>query len=244
MTEQFHHELAGAVRRLNAADDTPHTFEELVEITPGFFSAADYVGVSIIEHGRLRTPVASHERLRELDEWQYELGEGPCREAIRQHCTVRVDDLATDPRWPTWGATMVEELGIRSSLNFRLFTRDDDSWGALNVYSRTPHAFSDDDVVHGQVVAAMSAVALARSLSDEQLAMALESRTVIGQATGIIMERYCLDEKRAFDVMRRISSHENVKLRDLAVRVVAERGLPDHALADHPLEGGDGGTRV
>lgn len=157
MTEQFHHALAGAVRRLDAAGGTPHTLEELIEITPEVFSAADYVGVSIIEHGRLRTPAASHERLRELDEWQYELGEwqyelgeGPCREAIRQHCTVRVDDLATDPRWPTWGAAMVEELGIRSSLSFRLFTRDDDSWGVLNVYSRTPHAFTDDDVVHGQ----------------------------------------------------------------------------------------------
>ncbi len=234
MTEQFHRELADAVRRLDAADDPPHTLDELVEITPEFFSAADYVGVSIIERGRLRTPVASHERLRELDEWQYDLGEGPCREAIRQHCTVRVDDLATDPRWPTWGAAMAEELGIRSSLSFRLFTRPDDSWGVLNVYSRTPHAFSEDDEVHGQVVAAMAAVALARSINDEQLARALESRTVIGQATGIIMERYDLDEKRAFDVLRRISSHENVKLRDLAVQVVT----------DHPLEGGRDSSRV
>lgn len=239
MDDHFHRQLAKAVRRLDAADDTPHTLEELVEITPEFFTAADFVGVSVIEKGHLRTPAASHERLRELDEWQYELGEGPCCEAIRHHCTVRVDDLATDPRWPTWGAAMVDELGIRSSLSFRLFTRDDDSWGALNVYSRTPQAFTDDDVVQGQVVAAMSAVALARSINDAQLAMALESRTVIGQATGIVMERYGLDEKKAFDVMRRISSHENVKLRDLAARVVAERGLPDH-----PLEGGEGAKQV
>lgn len=234
MTEQFHRELADAVRRLDAADDPPHTLEELVEIAPDFFSAADLAGVSVVERGVMRTPAASHERLRELDEWQYELGEGPCRDAIRQHCTVRVDDLATDPRWPTWGAAMVEELGVRSSLSFRLFTRADDTWGALNVYSRTTHAFSEDDVVHGQVVAAMAAVALARSLNDEQLATALESRTVIGQATGIIMERYGLDDKRAFEVMRRISSHDNIKLRDLAVRVVT----------DHPLEGGRESARV
>jgi GAF domain-containing protein len=234
MSEEFHRELAEAVRRLDAADGMPHTLEELVDLAPEFFPAADHVGVSLVERGTMRTPAASHERLRELDEWQYELGEGPCREAIRQHCTVRVDDLATDPRWPAWGAAMAEELGIRSSLSFRLFTRPDDTWGALNVYSRTPRAFSEDDVVHGQVVAAMAAVALARSLNDEQLTRALESRTVIGQATGIIMERYGLDDQRAFEVLRRLSSHDNIKLRDLAVRVVT----------DHPLEGGSGTRRV
>ena len=121
---------------------------------------------------------------------------------------------------------MAEQLEIRSSLSFRLFTREDHSWGALNVYSRHPHAFTDEDVVHGQTIAAMAAVVLAKSVNDEQLVRALETRTHIGQATGILMERYDLDAERAFEVLRRISSQTNIKLRDLAVQVVTTRRLP------------------
>ena len=121
---------------------------------------------------------------------------------------------------------MVSELGIRSSLSFRLFTRPDDSRGALNVYSTEVAAFDDDDVLHGQTVAAMCAVVLALSIHDEQLAAALESRTVIGQALGMVMERYGLDEDSAFNVLRRIASQDNRKLRDLAAEIVADRRLP------------------
>lgn len=226
MDEVFERRLADAVRELDAQPDTPHTLECLVAIAPEFLTACDDVGVSLVERDKIRTPAASSERLRELDEAQYELGQGPCRAAILEHETVVVDDLATDPRWPTWGRAMVEELGIRSSLSFRLFTRGDRTWGALNVYSRTPGAFSDDEVEHGRTIAAMAAVALARSINDEQLAGAIETRTVIGQAIGMIMERYDLDGDRAFEVLRRISSQTNTKLRDVAGQLVTTRELP------------------
>lgn len=218
--------LADAVRDLGEQEDPPHTLERLVEIAPEFFDCCDYVGVSVVEHSTIRTPVATTEKLRVLDEAQYDLGQGPCREAIKTVPTVMVGDLATDPRWPVWGRAMVEELGIRSSLSFRLFTKPGDSWGALNVYSRTPHAFTQEDVVHGQTIAAMAAVVLARSINDDHLARALETRTVIGEAVGILMERYDIDAKRSFDVIRRLSSQSNVKLRDLAEQIVSTRRLP------------------
>jgi GAF domain-containing protein len=226
MNDVFERQLADAVRELEAQADPPHTLKCLVDITPEFFSSCDHVGISVVERDRIRTPVATNEVLRELDEAQYALGQGPCREAIREHATVVVHDLESDPRWPEWGRAMVDALGIRSSLSFRLFTRPDRTWGALNVYSTKPDAFSDEDVHQGQTIAAMAAVALARSINDEQLAAALESRTVIGQAIGMLMERYGLDEDRAFDVLRRLSSQENIKLRDLAAQVVATRTLP------------------
>lgn len=224
--ELFERQLADAVRELNAQEDPPHTLATIVAITPEFFDSCDYVGVSVVERGRVHTPAATNEKLRELDESQFDLGQGPCRDAIRNHPTVLVHDLASDSRWPEWGHAMVAELGIRSSLSFRLFTRRHDSWGALNVYSTRPNAFSDEDVLHGQTIAAMCAVVLARSIHDDQLATALQSRTVIGQALGMVMERYSLDEDTAFNVLRRIASQHNLKLRDLATRVVAERKLP------------------
>lgn len=226
-TDGFERRLADAVREINAQDDPPHTLETIVAITPEFFESCDFVGVSLVERNGIHTPAASNEQLRELDESQYRAGQGPCYDAIREHVTVLVDDLATDLRWPEWGAAMASELGIRSSLSFRLFTRPDDSRGALNVYSTQPGAFTEDDVLHGQTIAAMCAVALARSIKDEQLATALESRTVIGQALGMVMERYDLDEDSAFNVLRRIASHDNHKIRDLAAEIVAHRRLPD-----------------
>ena len=224
--EDFERQLAAAVRELDAQQDPPHTLETIVAITPEFFDGCDYVAVSLVEHGRVHTPAATNEKLRELDESQYDLGQGPCRDAIRNHPTVLVHDLATDSRWPVWGQAMVAELGIRSSLSFRLFTRRHDSWGALNVYSTRPNAFTDEDVLHGQTIAAMCAVVLARSIQDDQLATALQSRTVIGQALGMVMERYSLDEDTAFNVLRRIASQRNLKLRDLAAQVVTDRKLP------------------
>jgi GAF domain-containing protein len=226
MNDVFERQLADAVRQLDAQSNPRHTLQCLVDITPEFFDSCDYVGISVVERDRISTPVATNERLRELDEAQYELGEGPCRAAIREHASVVVHDLADDPRWPVWGRAMVDAFGIRSSLSFRLFTRPDRTWGALNVYSTTPNGFTDEDVHQGQTIAAMAAVALARAINDEQLAAALESRTVIDQALGMLMERYGLDEDRAFDVLRRLSSQQNTKLRDLAARVVATRTLP------------------
>jgi GAF domain-containing protein len=226
LDERFERVLADAVRDLDAQADPPQTLQRLVELTPEFFDACDFVGVSLIERGTVRTPAGTNERLRELDESQFAIGQGPCRDAIRTHATVVVHDLATDPRWPSWGRTMVSELGIRSSLSFRLFTRPDRTWGALNVYSTEKDGFSDEDVLQGQTIAALAAVALARSINDEQLASALETRTTIGQAIGIVMERYQLDADHAFSVLRRISSQDNLKLRDLAAQVVATREVP------------------
>lgn len=232
INDVFDRHLADAVRELDAQPGPSHTLQRLAEITPEFFTACDHVGISLVERDRIRTPVATSEQLRELDEAQYEMGEGPCREAIREHATVVVHDLATDPRWPSWGRAMVDQLGIRSSVSFRLFTRPDRTWGALNVYATQPGAFTDEDVLQGQTIAALAAVALARSINDDQLARAIESRTVIGQAVGMLMERYRLDEDRAFDVLRRLSSQDNVKLRDLAAQVVATRELPEHDVPD------------
>jgi GAF domain-containing protein len=226
LDERFERVLADAVRDLDAQADPPHTLQRLVELTPEFFPACDFVGVSLIERGEVRTPAGTNERLRALDESQFEIGQGPCRDAIRTHATVVVHDLATDPRWPSWGRAMVSELGIRSSLSFRLFTRPDRTWGALNVYSTEKDGFSDEDVRQGQTIAALAAVALARSINDEQLASTFETRTTIGQAIGIVMERYQLDADHAFSVLRRISSQDNLKLRDLAAQVVATREVP------------------
>ena len=166
--DDFERLLADAVLDLNDQPDPPHTLQRLIEMAPEFFPSCDFVGISLVQRDRITTPVASNEHLRVLDERQYVLGEGPCRDAIRRDNVVMVDDLATDARWPIWGKAMVSELGIRSSLSFRLFTRADSSWGALNIYSRTSYAFTEADVVHGQTIAAMASASRAAVATSSQ----------------------------------------------------------------------------
>jgi AmiR/NasT family two-component response regulator len=93
----------------------------------------------------------------------------------------------------------------------------------LNLYSRTRDGFSETDKEDGLALAAHIAIALVASRELEQLGNAMDTRTVIGQATGMLMERYAIDQVRAFAVLTRISTNDNIKLRDLAAEVVAGR---------------------
>lgn len=92
--DQFERHLTEAVRELSREESPPATLERLVEIAPDFFPHCHYVGVSLVERGVIHTPAASTEELRQLDEAQYALGQGPCFEAIRSTPTVAVEDLA------------------------------------------------------------------------------------------------------------------------------------------------------
>jgi hypothetical protein len=134
-------------------------------------------------------------------------------------------DLAAESRWPDWGPRVVDELGVRSMLCFRLFTTKD-TLGALNLYSRRAGAFTEDDAVEGLALAAHVAVALVSATQIEGLNAAAVNRTVIGQAQGILMERYDIDSERAFSLLRRVSQDSNRRLRWIAAELVRTRKVP------------------
>jgi GAF domain-containing protein len=159
------------------------------------------------------------------DQLQYETGEGPCLSAIWEEETVYVPDLAHDPRWLHWGPRLAEKTGLRSSFSVRLFTIKD-TLGALNMYSTTAAAFSAVDKAEGVAIAAHIAVAVAAAQNLEQYESALDSRTVIAQACGLVMERYDMDAVRAIALLTRLSTTQNVKLRDIAAELVHTRRLP------------------
>jgi hypothetical protein len=117
--------------------------------------------------------------------------EGPCFDAIWSGETVHVADLARDLRWPRWGPQVVADLGVASMLSYQLFTTGE-TLGALNLYSRSLDAFDPDDINNGYALAANLAVAIAGADTTEQLTSAIASRTAIGQAEGILMERFDL----------------------------------------------------
>lgn len=216
--------LAHAARELQDEPDAQQTMEKVVEIARELVPDAEQAAISLIHRdNRIDTPAASSDVVVRVDELQYETDEGPCLDAIRVQETVRSDDIGTDDRWPSWGPRAAEETGVRSMMCFRLFTLED-TVGGLNLYSGTVGAFDETDFENGQVLAAHSAVAVARAQQVANLKVAMDTRTVIGQAQGILMERYGVDAERAFQVLRRVSSH--VKLRDVALELVTTRRTP------------------
>jgi GAF domain-containing protein len=206
-----------------------------VETVPG----ADYAGVSLIRSPHtITTPAATDDLVREADAIQAALGEGPCVEALWERRTVRVDDLATDARWPTFGPRAVA-LGVVSMLAFRLFTAGD-SWGALNLYSRKKGAFDDASEFAGQLFASHASIALAGSQEITQLTAELASRDFVGKATGILMERHRINADAAHEMLLATSRSSRMSLRDVAEWLV--KTPPGPALgssqAAHPAANG------
>jgi GAF domain-containing protein len=136
---------------------------------------------------------------------------------------VRVDNLATEDRWPLF-AQRASATGAASMLSLQLYV-EGDNLGALNLYARTPNAFTDESEQVGLLFAAHAAIAYAAVRKETQLAQALISRDVIGQAKGILMERYKISSERAFLLLTRVSQTSNRKLYDVADELVRHRTI-------------------
>jgi GAF domain-containing protein len=132
--------------------------------------------------------------------------------------------LATDERWPTWGP-QASALGFNSVLSAELHSRGR-RIGALNLYGAEEASFTREDIVLAELFARQGALALGYARSEEGLREALETRTVIGQAQGLLMERFQIDGDRAFATLRRYSQRNNIKLKVLCRRLVETRALP------------------
>lgn len=201
--------------------------EATVELIVGYARSAircDEVGVMIARRYKVETPASTSPIVRRADQLQQSLREGPGIMTGDGASHVLIDDTATDDRWPRW-AEQVALLGIRSVLSIRLETADR-TFGALNLYSRLPHSFTASDVAVATTFARHSSVALASSAEIFNLKIAVDGRKVLGQAQGILMERFEIGADRAFDVLRRFSQTSNVKLSVVAQQVVDERRLP------------------
>jgi GAF domain-containing protein len=228
VSESFdlHAELAAASRALHDEPDTQHTLDRSTLLAVELVPHCDYAGISIVHRDRtIATPAATDELVDRGDELQYELGEGPCLDAIWYHDTVVSADLAEEPRWPRWAPRVAAELGVRSMLCLQLFTSAD-VVGGLNLYSSAVDAFDGDDFDVATFLAAHVSVAVAETQRVDQLRMGMFNRTVIGQAQGILMERFNVDGQQAFSVLRRVSQQHNVKVLRVADELVRTRETP------------------
>lgn len=208
-----------AAAPLTVAEVLEHVTSAAVEIIPG----ADLAGVLLI--GRpdtFETLAPTLDLMYALDALQKKHGQGPCVQAAADELIVRTEDFEAETAWPEFSREAVK-LGIRSALSFKLYTSRATA-GALNVFAYSPGVFDGESEAIGSVLAAHAAAAILASRHGEQLQSALTSRDVIGQAKGIIMERFNVDAVRAFEMLRELSQTGNIKLVEVAQRVIDTRG--------------------
>jgi GAF domain-containing protein len=220
-------ELARLARALGAAergeqDRMVLAVQAAVDLVPGCV----YAGITVNRQGECLTLAGSSETLEAINALQNELGQGPCHPADREDEIVVGVDLSRDDQWPVWSNRIHSELGVSSLISLLIYTARD-SYGTLSLYSDRPHAFDGEDLDTARALAGHLAVALAADREFEGLGLALSSRTVIGQAEGIVMERLQVDADQALAYLKRVSSHTNTKLVQVALDLVRTRQLPE-----------------
>ena len=183
-------------------------------------------GVTLVRRKKPVTVATSEPAVHALDELQYGLGEGPCLTAVQGLTTIHVPDLREEARWPRYAAAAWAE-GIGSVLSVPL-PLEGEANAALNLYSSRTNAFSGADIKHAEAYAAQVSKALRLAVRVTQLTedrkhltTAMESRTTIDVAVGVIMAQNRCSQESALKILKIASSTRNVKLRDVAAAVVA-----------------------
>lgn len=208
----------------------------LADLTVAAASAvpgAHYAGITVATaRRRVAAPAVSHDYAAILDAIQERRRQSPCLDATRRSTVIYVSDLHDDYRWPRYRDDAIRQTPVRSVLAVPMYSQRNNP-GALNFYSEQPGAFSDEAVRIGAIYAALCAMVWTTVTIDHQHRTALESREVIGQAKGLLMERLKLDADGAFSTLRTLSQDENTPLRQVAdqlIRVhrrdIAPRGTP------------------
>jgi GAF domain-containing protein len=214
--------IAAAARTMHHPRSLDETLQTIVEVARDSVPGFDAVGLSTVDRrGNAHTRAKTGHLVDTLDSLQYGLGEGPCVDTLHGAELVSAPAIRHDQRWPGYVPKAVAE-GLRSQLAVRLFLDDEGTVGGLNLYSTVSDEVDPEAVSTAALFAAHAAIALGSASEIAGLNQALRSRQVIGQALGILMERYSIDEDAAFAYLVRASSTGNVKLRDVA------QGLVDH----------------
>lgn len=213
--------VAGELSEAHGLDDT---LQRIVDLGEAFLEHCDGASLMLIHKGGISSPAYSSRVALASDQAQFDTDEGPCLESIRERATVMIDDLQSEERWPDYRRVALE-LGVRSMISFRLF-RVEDTMGALNLYSKRPHAFNERSRLVGQVFASHAAVAMKAAITETSLESAIRSRDLIGQAKGIVMERERLTAEAAFARLRELSQHHNRPLREIAEDITTSGSIP------------------
>ena len=216
-------QMAGLVLSRETVDTALTLVTTLAQATIAGTTGA---GVTIVdEHGK-RSKAASNDLVEQADALQYEFDEGPCLTAWRTRQLVRIDDTATDSRWPRWSSA-VADLGVRAVLSVGLVV-DDEAIGAIKVYSTRPANYGTPDERVMSLFAEQAAILLANTQSlgqarrlSRQLTEALVSRDAVVRATGVLLARGAADQDAAFMALTEAARRSGQTVPQLARELLA-----------------------
>lgn len=222
--------FAEIARELARQPDLASTLQAVVDYAVRTIEGAEHAAITVKrgEQG-YRTVAATGKLPLAVDAIQYQTGTGPCLDALEDHHVIRVDDLATEDRWPGFTDRATASTEVVSMVSHRLFLEHEDTFGALNLYSSKPAAFAGLDPSVLDILATHCAIALAKAAAhdqNEQLRTALETNRDIGIAIGILMTSLLITRVQAFDLLRIASQRGHRKLREIALDVIDTGALP------------------
>ena len=171
----------------------------------GNIPGVDFVSITVHRADQsLYTAASSHRQAELADAWQYELHEGPCYSAVNDQRFVLANDLAAAAtEFPRYAPRAVE-LGMGAQAAIQLMDGGKQQAG-LNLYARTAGRFDPSTLHTAELFARQAGAILGYAEQVDQLSVALHTRTDIGTAVGILMERYSIDPQRAFAFLTRNS---------------------------------------
>jgi GAF domain-containing protein len=231
LTYDTAHELAALAGLVLSEPDVDAALTRVTQVAVNVVDGCDGASLTMRRAGVPDAPAASDEWALSLDELQFAEQEGPCLNCLREGSVMRVRDLSSDERFPSYGPRAAER-GALSALSMPL-AADGRTVGALNLYSRQLDAFGREELALGELLAAHAALAVqaavayysSRDLAD-QMQAAMGSRALIEQAKGVLVARERIAPDAAFQRLVALSQAANRKLRDIAADLVAEAAGP------------------
>lgn len=192
-------------------------------------------GITLLRRRRAATVAYNSKAAKAVDELQYAFKEGPCLTAAREQRTVVVHDFRSDGRWPEYSEAVCGH-GLRSILSAP-FPVGQAAQATMNLYSYRPSSFRYEEVIFAESYAREASKGLQLALrmahySEEvdNRSRAIESRTDIDVAVGIVMAQNRCSQAKAFEILQRASSTRNVKLRAVASEIVQRVSGTSHAI--------------
>jgi hypothetical protein len=209
--------MAEIAESMSRPQDVAATLEHLTHAAVQTVPGVDIASINILQRDGVLTTLAPTDPLAvELDRLQSTLEEGPCYDAAEDRTHYVCEDLRKDPRWPRYGP-QAADLGIGAQMGLDL-PASERGRAALNLYARSPGPFGDAAEV-AELFASSAALAMGFAQTLDTLSGALKTRTEIGKAIGIVMERYQIDSDRAFHFLARLSQDTNTRLHEIALEI-------------------------
>ncbi len=210
---------------VRAAVSAPTPDEALRSIIDMAMDASPWDAAGLVTldvRGDAHSPMASSPTVGRLDSLQGALNQGPAMDSLREggRRAVVSENLTTDARWPRWRPAAAA-AGVVTVISLRLFT--DDTHGALNLYWNRRHVVADGELAEADAVAAQASVVLAYAVSEQTLREKVDRHNALGQAQGILMQRFGVSASGARAVLRSYAEHQDIDVAELARRIASLR---------------------